>query len=198
MFRPFAQIIMLKLTKTNKNINLIVALGNVGNEYLLTRHNAGFLFADSIRRFLNDQGYETRTEREKDYILTKFSGLELSILQPTTMMNSSGRAVQSFLKYHSNKHQISSLMLAHDDLDLGLDTYKLQFAKAPKNHNGITSVENELGTKDFFRLRIGIENRELEDNITGMEYVLKKFTQTELQTLESLYTRIIEREISIV
>jgi len=77
----------------------------------------------------------------------------------------------------------------HDDLDITLNNYKFQFAKSPKDHKGVISIENHLGTTKFFRLRIGIDNRG-SHRIEGEEYVLRKFTEDELVSLYTIFDSI--------
>lgn len=74
--------------------------------------------------------------------------------------------------------------IVHDDLDLPLGSYKIQFGKGPQLHYGVQSVEKELGTKDFWRIRIGIDNRDPNNRVSGDEYVLQDFTEEEIQVLE--------------
>jgi len=81
--------------------------------------------------------------------------------------------------------------VAHDDLDIKLGEYKIQKGRGPKEHNGVESVENALKTKDFWRIRIGIENRD-RDRENGESYVLGKFTSEEKGILEGVLDEIIE------
>ena len=76
-------------------------------------------------------------------------------------------------------------MIIHDDLDIPLGKFKFQFAKSPKDHNGVQSVENHLNTKDFWRLRIGVDNRG-DYKIPGINYVLENFKTDELKTISSI------------
>jgi peptidyl-tRNA hydrolase len=86
----------------------------------------------------------------------------------------------------------------HDDLDFKLGKYKIQMAKSPKQHNGIISIENHLHEQsaNTYRLRIGIENREPSDQISGMSYVLSKFSQNELVELKNLFYNIVQTEFT--
>lgn len=92
-------------------------------------------------------------------------------------MNESGKAVKSLMKFF--KISPEDIIVIHDDLDLGLGNYKLQKGKGPKVHNGILSIENSLGTKDFWRLRLGIENRQ-NKKIPGERYVLERMPEEEI------------------
>lgn len=189
---------MLKIKKTNTEINLIVALGNVGKSYAKTRHNAGFLFADVLNKYLDDKGLIHETETNNLYFATIYPTLDLRILEPTTMMNNSGQAVQKYIKMNEGKKFSPLLLLVHDDLDLHLEEYKLSFGKSPRSHNGVASVENLLGgNKDFWRLRIGIDNRDLRSREMGIDYVLQRFSAEEQTKLDALLLKIVQEEFSI-
>jgi len=170
---------------------LIVGLGNVGKNYLRTRHNAGFLFLDYLQK--KQPEYKTAlwksdTQFKGEYI--KLSDLPI-LLKPSTMMNLSGESVQALAKYFGI--QSNEIVIAFDDLDMVLGTYKLQLDKGPKVHNGLTSVANKLGTTEFWHLRIGIEGREVKGNkaIPGMAFALANFTQVEIELLDKVFKTIL-------
>jgi PTH1 family peptidyl-tRNA hydrolase len=106
-------------------------------------------------------------------------------------MNDSGKFIVKAVR-NMGLQDYSNLYVAHDDLDLKLGTYKIQFGVGPKVHNGIRSIEDELGTKDFWRIRIGIESRILnqESSVPGEKFVLEDFTSNELKILEEVYAKI--------
>lgn len=167
------------------DIKLIVGLGNPGKDYFKTRHNAGFLFLDSWNtQFLN----ETKFKSEISTVV--IDNNKLLLAKPNTYMNSSGDAVVAIARFY--KINPSQILIAHDDLDIKLGEYKLQFNKGPKVHNGILSVENKLSTTEFWRLRIGIDNRtdELRQNINGADYVLGRFAEDELNKLSELFSEL--------
>ena len=93
-------------------------------------------------------------------------------------MNASGNAVKLLL----NKFACDQYILAHDDLDMPLGRYKIQFGKSPKSHKGVLSVESALGDKAFLRVRIGVDNRG-NRIISGDEYVLMPYTDKEIALL---------------
>ena len=142
----------------------IVGLGNVGDKYKNSRHNVGFLFVDDLKQSLKSKN--------------------IIFLKPDTMMNSSGIAVKKLVV--SKKLDLSNLYVVHDDLDMKLGEYKIQFGKGPKIHNGINSVERELGTADFWRVRIGVDNRDPEKRTRGEEYVLQDFSTHEKEIVEKV------------
>ena len=145
-----------------------VILGLGIGEYAFTRHNAGVDFVDRLvgSQFIvhSDYGwrkyYDSLVYKTPDLVLVKTKDI---------FMNESGRLLQGLPE--------GELYVAHDDLDLKLGEYKIQFGKGPKDHNGVESVENALGTKDFWRIRIGIDNRATP--VEGETYVLQKFAPEE-------------------
>jgi PTH1 family peptidyl-tRNA hydrolase len=115
-------------------------------------------------------------------------------------MNNAGEAVKKVF----DKYDIEEFVLFHDDLDIRLGDYKIQKGKSPKGHNGVKSVEKKLGTKDFWRVRLGVDNRPEGSKIPGEEYVLEKFEKDEKEILkgvcveaceELLFTEVFEKWI---
>lgn len=145
----------------------VVGLGNVGGKYKDTRHNVGFMFIDAF---------------------PQFSGV--ITLKPDTMMNASGKAVKKLAD--SYKLLPADIYVIHDDLDLPLGEYKIQFGKGPKVHNGVNSVEESLGTEKFWRVRIGVDNRDPDNRVNGEGYVLQKFSSEEKKLIG---TNVIPRAI---
>jgi len=152
-------------------MKLIVGLGNPGEQYKDTRHNAGFLFVDELAK-----GLEPHDSRFR-------------LLKPDTYMNASGEAVAREAQYY--KIAPEDIIVVHDDLDLRLGLWKKQKGVGPKLHYGIQSIEERLGTKDFYRIRIGVDNRSAEYRIPGDSYVLQRFTDEELKILHDVFQVII-------
>lgn len=176
---------------------LIVGLGNVGAEYAKTRHNAGFLFADKLAEVLSEGAeWHTKGDFKAEYVViqpTTANGLQqnLVVAKPTTMMNNSGEAVQAIASFYRLKP--AEILVAHDDMDVPIGGFKIQFDKGPKVHNGVDSVERMLGTTGFWRLRIGIENREVKGNkgIPGLKYALQRFGEEELISVDATFNKIL-------
>lgn len=175
-------------------IKLMVGLGNLGREYDQTRHNIGFEFIDTLagsNKFNNEVKFKSLT-------FTKdVGGKKLILIKPSTFMNSSGEAVVLVSKYYNiEPHEI---LIVHDDLDLMLGSYKIQFAKGPKLHNGLLSIQNRLGTNKFWRLRIGVENRDSNEKqfLAGHSYVLSKFKTSEMDKLLEIFNEIENKSFQI-
>lgn len=133
-------------------IKLFVGLGNPGDKYAATRHNAGFWWVDQL----------VASSNSKLAMDTKFFGLagKLSptadtwLLKPTTFMNLSGKAVAALANYY--KILPEQILVVHDELDLPPETVKLKKGGGHGGHNGLKDITTALGTADFWRLRIGI------------------------------------------
>lgn len=144
-------------------MKLIIGLGNPGEKYRKNRHNVGYLIVDSIVR-QNWTG-----------VVARKTGV---------FMNDSGSAVKRLVDHYNV--DLSSLFIVHDDLDIPLGQYKIQFGVGPKDNNGIISVEERLNSKDFWRVRIGVDNRKREDRTPGEDYVLQDFTKEEREILNKV------------
>lgn len=163
---------------------LIVGLGNPGSEYQRTRHNAGFMMVEKLagkREFSLDKKWEAETMKEADWLLVK----------PQTFMNESGRTVRKIMDFY--KIGVPDLVVVHDDLDLAFGEYKIQMEKGPKVHNGLKSIEQYLGRNDFWRVRIGIDNRQPGVSYgTGADYVLSRFSNEEIKELDKVFDEAIK------
>jgi peptidyl-tRNA hydrolase, PTH1 family len=131
-------------------VRLVAGLGNPGREYAFTRHNAGFWFLDALASKL---GAAFRSE-------TRFQGhlgkgeRDLRLLKPMTHMNLSGRSVSAAARFFAISP--AGILVVHDELDLLPGEAKMKFGGGVAGHNGLKDVAAQLGTKDFWRLRIGI------------------------------------------
>ena len=176
-------------------MKIYVGLGNPGKEYQNTRHNAGFIFVDAVAEKLSlnfkfEKKFNAQLAVKRD---------DLFLIKPQTFMNNSGQALRAFLDYLKIDMQNpfsgpEDLIVVHDDLDLALGTYKLQKGVGPKDHNGLQSIYQHLGTKNFWHLRLGIDAREGVRKISPADYVLqvmpavqrKIFDKTVEQLLQEL------------
>ena len=165
-------------------MKLIVGLGNPGEEYKKTRHNAGFMFVDKLagkESFSFDKKQEAEVLGMRNFVL----------LKPQTFMNDSGRAVRKIMDFY--KLGTPDVVVVHDDLDIAFGEYKIQNEKGPKVHNGVRSVERCLGRADFWRVRIGIDNRQPGVSYgTGTDYVLSNMSRQELKELDDVSDEVVK------
>jgi PTH1 family peptidyl-tRNA hydrolase len=169
-------------------MHLLVGLGNPGVSYAQTRHNAGFLFADYwAQQVLQATEKNVRNNdlfsEEKRFFSHAVKTKNWTILKPQTFMNDSGRAVRAvthFFRYDVLGENASDpLIVCHDDLDLAVGTWKLQFGRGPKIHNGLRSIDAELGSDQYWHLRLGVDGRNGDRSLAGQDYVLQSFSPQE-------------------
>ena len=149
--------------------SLIVGLGNPDNKLLKTRHNTGFWFIDSLARHLN---VTFRDNIKKGFCDLEYKSekIKLKLLKPMTYINDSGTPLKNYLR---NTNIVPSrVIVAYDDLDLDAGKIRLKFSGGSGGHNGIKDIVEKLGTKDFWRLKIGI-GKPLDKNDV-ISYVLGK------------------------
>jgi PTH1 family peptidyl-tRNA hydrolase len=154
---------------SSQPIRLIVGLGNPGPQYETTRHNAGFWFVDAVAR---RQHLQFRAESRFQGLLARLTlnGTDLRLLKPATFMNRSGQSVAAVVRYFDIPPQ--SVLVAHDELDLPEGTVRLKNGGGHAGHNGLRDIVNVLGSRDFWRLRIGIDRP--ADRGQVVNYVLSR------------------------
>lgn len=184
-------------------MKLIIGLGNPGEEYKNTRHNVGFLLLDKIRSEIpgsllhaSDQDPDNNFRIEKKFNAEILKIGDVILARPMTFMNKSGDAVSKIASFY--KISLNDIYVIHDDLDIRLGDYKIQKGIGPQLHYGIQSIENKLGKKDFWRIRIGVDNRDTENRIPGEEYVLQHFNEDERQVVEKVVDKIIIDIIDLI
>lgn len=155
---------------------LIVALGNIGNEYKYTRHNIGFLIAD---RMASKHGFEFKNDRLADVAEFRLKNKMVTIIKPTTYMNLSGKAYRYWLDKLGVEKQ-NSLVLV-DDLALDFGILRIKENGSAGGHNGLTSIEQEIHTSQYPRLRFGIGSHFLKGQ--QVDYVLGRWNEDETDQL---------------
>ena len=150
-------------------IKLFVGLGNPGPDYEATRHNAGFWWIDALAREL-----KVNLVPERSYYglagRTSVNGQSVWLLQPQTFMNLSGKSVASLARFF--KIQPEEILVVHDELDLPLGQVKLKRGGSHAGHNGLRDIHAQLGSPDYWRLRIGIGHPGEKSEVAN--WVLKK------------------------
>ena len=158
------------------SVKLIVGLGNPGDEYQATYHNAGALFV----AFLQKTGDIPKDKKSTPlYTAARIGTRWIAI--PRTFMNESGRAVRAALGMR--KARPDALLVAHDDSDIPLGKFKLAFGRGAAGHRGVESVIATLGTDRFWRLRIGVRYRPGKAG----SFVLRPMSATDRDTLHSVF-----------
>jgi PTH1 family peptidyl-tRNA hydrolase len=170
---------------------VVVGLGNVGDKYTMTRHNAGFLVADALAERLQLQFAQQRGL--KALVASGpvgESGRTLHIVKPTTMMNLSGESVRLILAAHSLPK--SSVLVVVDDVDLPFGALRLRLKGSAGGHNGLRDIERQLGGQDYSRLRVGVgaPGGAAADFI---DHVLGEFDREEQSVLPHVLRHVAER-----
>lgn len=163
-------------------MRLIIALGNPGREYEKTRHNAGWLALDKLIAQENLIGKKLPKAHSEVFDL-KIEREKILLAKPQTFMNDSGLAVMELMKFY--KLTNNDIIVIHDDKDIPVGNIRVQTDRGAAGHNGIKSVIERLGTKDFTRIRIGVGPIGEEKIQVISNFVLNKFTKEEFKVLQT-------------
>jgi len=171
---------------------LIIGLGNPGREYKDNRHNIGFMVIDRIAVRLNAQGIKVQAKAIVTNALVQERKLILA--KPQTYMNLSGQSVQGLLHFY--KIPIENLIVAHDDLDLPFGTIRIRPGGGPGGQRGMASTIEQLGTKDFPRLRLGIGRP--PGRMDPKDYVLQDFSKEDQKLLPEVLDRAADAALTFI
>ncbi len=165
-------------------IKLFVGLGNPGPDYENTRHNAGFWWIDQLARELKvsmalDKSYYGLVAR------TTLAGQTVWLLEPLTFMNLSGKSVAALARFF--KIAPDEILVAHDEIDIVPGHVKLKFGGSHAGHNGLRDIHAQLGTGDYWRLRLGVGHPGVKAEVVN--WVLKKPSQEHRLAIEECISR---------
>ncbi|MBT6254192.1 aminoacyl-tRNA hydrolase [Candidatus Uhrbacteria bacterium] len=156
---------------------LVVGLGNPGPKYENTRHNIGFSVLDTlVDNWKDDKKHKALSS--KRFI----DGVEVHFLKPQTFMNLSGEAVQSYAAYYEIEND--GIIVVHDDADISFGEIRTKIGGGHAGHNGLKSIDNRLGTKDYWRIRVGIGRP--PEKMPMDAYVLARWTNDQKAALPTL------------
>lgn len=183
-------------------MKLIVGLGNPGKQYERTRHNVGFLIADAIISYFLFP--ISKLDKKINALISKgvINDKRMLVAKPTTFMNNSGQAVSALLNFY--KLTPAALVIIHDDKDVPLGEFKIQTNRGAAGHNGVQSIIDQLGTKNFTRIRVGIGlplpagEVGVRGRVNTAEFVLGKFTKEEQRLLSKVIIRVVEELKNLV
>lgn len=161
-------------------MKLVVGLGNPGEEYKNTRHNAGRILVEMLEKKLDK----------------KESNHKIKFLTPDTFMNNSGKAVMPLIK---TKKDLKDLVVIYDDIDLPIGKIKISFNRSSGGHNGLESIIKKLKSQEFLRIRVGISPstpkgivRKPKGEKMVLNFLLGEFKKSELETLQKLSKNVTE------
>lgn len=155
---------------------LIACLGNMGPEYVDTRHNAGFMVADTLAE---EVGARFESKRYGDMARIRVKNCELLVLKPSTFMNLSGVAVRYWMNHE--KLPLENLLVVVDDMAIPFGSIRMRKQGSDAGHNGLKNIASELGTQNYARLRFGIGNGFPRGG--QIDYVLGKFPPEEMEKM---------------
>jgi PTH1 family peptidyl-tRNA hydrolase len=164
---------------SSPSIKLIVGLGNPGKEYAETRHNSGFWFVDLLARRHNTS-FKSESRHHGQVCRFNLQGQECRLLKPATYMNRSGQAVSSLANYF--KIAPEEILVAHDELDLPAGNIRLKTGGGHAGHNGLRDIMSAIGSREFHRLRIGIDHP--NDRRVVVDYVLSRPSKADREQIE--------------
>ena len=169
---------------------LIVGIGNIGNEYINTRHNIGFLVADKISEILKTPFSSVKLGQRVE---SSYKGKKVIILKPSNFVNNSGKS----LLYWKNKEKIpnKNILVICDDLNLYFGKIKLKSNGSSGGHNGLKDIEEHLKNNNYSRLRVGVLNSK---KFNKTDYVLGEWTDKEQDELKNIVNNSVEIALSFI
>ncbi|MDT7703685.1 MAG: peptidyl-tRNA hydrolase, family [Pseudonocardiales bacterium] len=159
---------------------LVVGLGNPGSEYAETRHNVGFGVVELLAARAGAGRFSVHKRSNSDLAEGRLAGRKIVLARPRTYMNVSGGPVAGLVKYFSVPPE--EIVVVHDDLDLDFGVIRLKRGGGEGGHNGLRSISRSLGTKDYYRVRVGIGRPPGRQD--PADFVLKRFSSVERKELE--------------
>lgn len=162
-------------------LKIIVGLGNPGQKYEKTRHNAGFLVIDAL---LGRAGGSWQGKKfDADWSRCTLLGQDSLFLKPQTYMNLSGRSVAAAMRFF--KAKVEDVIVLHDDIDVPFGKVKARIGGGHGGHNGIRSLLADLGGEAFSRIKLGV-GRPSQEGPEVVDWVLSEFTKAELDHVAGL------------
>ena len=174
----FEKVVSLFTSKSDMNKYLIIGIGNIGDDYVNTRHNIGFDVLDKLSDILNVNFESVKLALRAE---SKFKGKKIILIKPNNYVNNSGKS----LLYWKNKEKVSNdnILVICDDLNLYFGNIKIKSSGTAGGHNGLKDIQEFLGTSNYPRIRVGISN----NTKTSMtDYVLGKWTDSEQENINNL------------
>ena len=168
----------------NPETFIIVGLGNPGDQYRNTRHNAGFLVADFI---IQKQNTRLKKKFQSEFAELKFGDKKCYLQKPQTFMNNSGLSVRDACNFY--RIPVKNVIVMHDDITLEPGRFKLKSGGSDGGHNGLTSIITNLGSWDFQHIKLGIGAKTNKEQPLA-DYVLQSFSLEAKKALEGLFEEI--------
>lgn len=164
-------------------MKLIVGIGNPGKQYENTRHNVGFMALDAIAKSYNADFNESKFKSV--YTSIRVNNEKVILMKPQTYVNLSGSAVVSMMNYFNI--DVEDVLVIYDDLALPTGKLRVRFKGSGGGHNGIKNIIDYLKTQEFKRIRIGIDNNKM---IEQVDYVLGRFSKDDMKILDETFKKL--------
>lgn len=174
-------------------MKIVVGLGNPGDKYKHTRHNAGFLALDYYLE--GKELIKCQSKFGGKICEMHFHATKTFFVKPTSFMNNSGEVVQEICKFYK-VDPTKDLLVIHDEVDLKFGYHKMANDSGHAGHNGVKSIIEHIGTQDFTRIRIGIETRQSKLESPTEDFVLKNFSKEQIEFLEKNVFPKVSKEIN--
>ncbi|HEX3647303.1 MAG TPA: aminoacyl-tRNA hydrolase [Pseudonocardiaceae bacterium] len=168
---------------SSDDVALVVGLGNPGPAYVGNRHNIGFLVADELADRVGGRFKSHRTNA--DVLEGRLAGRRVVLAKPRSFMNLSGGPVAGLVRFF--KVAPESVVVVHDELDVPFDAVRLKLGGGDNGHNGLRSITKSIGTKDYYRVRVGIGRP--PGRMDPADFVLRDFSGTERKELAFVIDR---------
>ena len=171
----------------------VVGLGNPGDEYAKTRHNAGRLVLDALAAKHDFSAWKKDGKSKALLSSGEISGVKMQFVCPDNFMNNSGTSVAYYIK---DKEQLSDLVVVYDDMDIALGRIKVSFDRGTGGHNGIESIQQHVQSREFVRVRVGVSPvgeegmQKPKGEQAVLDFLLKNFRKPELEELEKISVRV--------
>ncbi len=173
-----------RFTHYKIHMKIVIGLGNPGDEYKLTRHNAGYLAVDYLAEHFECEAWSLMKKTNCFVADCTFEGTKFLFAKPNSFMNESGQCVFALLKWY--KMDPTDLIVIHDDTDLAVGGMKIQSNRGSAGHKGIASIISHVGSQDFERIRLGV--RPDGDDTSSIDLVLKNFSPDDYKKLISTFS----------
>lgn len=169
-------------------MKLIIGLGNPGAQYEKTRHNAGFLCLEYLRKIAGLDSWKEQKKFKAEIAEGHYEGDKIILVRPQTYMNLSGESVSALRSFY--KCDLSDIIVLYDDVALPVGTARMRLQGSAGGQKGMKSIIEQLGTEEIARIRIGIESRGEDAKIETKDYVLGRLSNEEESQLLSVFDKI--------
>lgn len=180
-------------------MKLLIGLGNPGKRYEKTRHNVGFMVLDALLAAWEKDGahpWALSSKFNAEIAHHTIGKEKIYLVKPMTFMNESGQATSLVAEYYRISPQ--DIIVIHDDKDIPLGEVKVQKDRGHAGHNGVRSIIDHIGTKDFLRIRVGIAHPEKQGDADTADFVLGKFGLLERKEVTQAIHTSINHILSLV